>query len=94
MKPSKDIRPISYLKAHAAEMIGEITETRDAVIITQRGAATAVLVDVRSYEDLQDSLAFLKILARSRKSMAEGRSTPLAASMRRVRARGRKLLGR
>ena len=89
MKPSRAVKPISHIKAHAAEVIREVAETGEAIIITQNGQATAVLQDVRSYEELQESLALLKLLAQSRRSIDEGRVAPLDEGFRRVRARVR-----
>jgi prevent-host-death family protein len=70
------IKPISYVKAHAADIILNITESRTPIIITQNGEATAVLQDIASYEEIQESLALLKILAISRKDVEEGRVKP------------------
>ena len=63
MKPSTQIKPISYLKAHTAEVIRKLDEHREALIITQNGEAKAVMQDVQSYERTQETLALLKILA-------------------------------
>jgi prevent-host-death family protein len=70
------VKPISYVKAHAADIILNITESRTPIIITQNGEATAVLQDIASYEEIQESLALLKILALSRKDIEEGRVQP------------------
>jgi len=67
------VKPISYVKAHAADIILSITKSRTPIIITQNGEATAVLQDIASYEEIQESLALLKILAISRKDVEEGR---------------------
>ena len=72
----ESIKPISYVKAHAADIIINITQTRTPIIITQNGEATAVLQDIASYEEIQESLALLKILAISRKDVEEGRIEP------------------
>ena len=63
MKPSFQFKPISYLKAHASELIRELGEQREALIITRNGAAKAVLRDVQSYEQTRETLALLEILA-------------------------------
>lgn len=70
------VKPISFVKAHAADVIRDITESRTPVIITQNGEATAVLQDIASYEEIQESLALLKILAISRKDLEAGRVEP------------------
>ena len=87
MKMSESVKPISYLKAHASEILREIAETEGTVIITQNGEAKAVLQSIRAYEQLQDSLALLKILAQSRRSVRMGKVKPMREALRRVRAR-------
>jgi prevent-host-death family protein len=72
----KAVKPISYVKAHAADIIRELAETRETLVITQNGEAKAVLQDISSYEQTQESLALLKILALSRKDLDEGRVEP------------------
>ncbi len=73
MKPSESIKPISYLKAHAAELFKDITDHQKTLIITQRGEAKVVVQDVRTYERTQESLALLKMLAQSSQSIREGK---------------------
>lgn len=85
MKTSEAIKPISYLKAHAAEVIREIDETPGTYIITQNGEAKAVLQDIKSYESTQESLALLKILALSAASFKQGKYQPLRAAFANIR---------
>lgn len=73
MKPSESIKPISYLKAHASELIRDISDNRKTLIVTQNGEAKVVIQDVRAYEEMQESLALLKILALSGKNLREGK---------------------
>jgi|HubBroStandDraft_4_1064222.scaffolds.fasta_scaffold2313610_1 prevent-host-death family protein len=87
MRYSTQIKPISYVKAHAAELLDRITEEREPIIITQNGEARAVLVDVASYEQTQETLALLQILAIGKKQVASGRIRPLADAIRDIRAR-------
>lgn len=63
MKFSTQVKPISYLKSHAAEIIKDITESREPMLITQNGEAKPVVMDVRSFEEQEETLALLKILA-------------------------------
>ena len=79
------IRPISYVKANAAELIRELAEKREPLIITQNGEATAVMQDVASYEATQETLALLKILALGNRQVAEGKVVPAAEAFRRAR---------
>lgn len=72
MKLSKSIKPISYLKAHASEVIREVSDKNETLIITQNGEAKVVVQDLKTYEQTQESLALLKMLAQSSKSKREG----------------------
>ncbi len=76
MKMSDSIKPISYLKSHTAEILRDVSEGQKTMVITQHGEAKAVLQDISSYEQTQESLALLKMLAQSSKSLQEGRSKP------------------
>ena len=73
MKPSESIKPISYLKAHASEIIKDVNENHKTMIITQNGEAKVVMQDVKTYEDMHEALALLKILAISSSNVAQGR---------------------
>ncbi len=87
MRFSTQIKPISYVKANAAEIIKEMTETREPIIITQNGEATAVLQDVASYEATLETLAMLKIVAMGNQDIAAGRTVPLDEAFARLRAK-------
>ncbi len=87
MKYSTRIKPISYLKANAAEVLQQIAECREPLVITQNGEAKAVIQDVASYEETQETLALLKILALGNRQIDEGRFVPAAEAVRRLRER-------
>ncbi len=93
MKLSKSVRPISYLKSHTAEALRDVSEGRQAMVITQNGEVRAVLQDIVSYEQTQESLALLKMLAQSSKSIQEGRSKPLKKAFSDVRKQTRQVTG-
>jgi prevent-host-death family protein len=86
MKPSR-VKPISYVKANAADLIRELKENGEPLVITQNGEATAVMQDVASYEATQETLALLKILALGRRQVEEGRTIPADEVFRRLRKR-------
>jgi prevent-host-death family protein len=89
MKLSESVKPISYLKSHTAEVLRDVSEGQRTMVITQHGEARAVLQDIASYEQTQESLALLKMLAQSSKSIQEGRSKPLKKVFADVRKRVR-----
>ncbi len=76
MRLSEQIKPISYFKDNAARVITELAETREPLIITQNGEATCVIQDIKSYEDGQNTLALLKILAMGRQQIEDGKFKP------------------
>lgn len=73
MNLSKSIKPISYLKQNTAEAIKEVHENHSAMVITQNGEAKAILIDVAEYEQEQESLAMLKLLAQSKNAYSTGK---------------------
>jgi prevent-host-death family protein len=74
MQLHQSIKPISYVKAHAAEIIRNIAETGNPLVITQNGEAKAVLIDVREYDAMRESLALLKMLAVSSREVKQGKT--------------------
>jgi len=73
MKLSTHIKPISYLKSHAADIVKDINESREPLLITQNGEAKLVILDVQSYQDYEETLALLKVLALGNKQIEEGK---------------------
>ena len=76
MKYSTQVKPISYLKSHAAEVVKTVNESRQPMLITQNGEAKMVVMDVRSYEENEQTLALLKILALGQKEIEQGQFRP------------------
>jgi prevent-host-death family protein len=87
MRYSSQVKPISYLKANAAEVLKHLTEQREPMVITQNGEAKAVLQDVASFEETQETLALLKILALGNQDLAAGKVRPVAGVVVRLRAK-------
>ena len=85
MKLSNQIKPISYLKAHAAEIVRKLGEQREPLIITQNGEAKVVIQDIESYEQTQETMALLKILALGMRQIEEGKVLPAEDVIRRLR---------
>ena len=87
MRYSSQIKPISYLKANAAEVLADLAERRVPLVITQNGEAKAVLQDIVSFEETQETLALLKILALGNQDLAAGKVKPVADVVARLRAK-------
>jgi prevent-host-death family protein len=76
LHPSRQIRPISYLKAHAAEIVRTLAEQQEPMVITQNGEAKVVIQDIESYEQNLQTMALLKILALGMRQVEEGNVLP------------------
>ena len=87
MKLSNQIRPISYLKAHAAEIVRNLAEQQEPMVITQNGEAKVVIQDIESYEQTQQTMALLKILALGMRQVEEGKVLPAGNVIKRLRER-------
>ena len=73
MKLSSQIKPISYLKSHTAEIVKTVTENREPLVITQNGEAKLLVRDVKSFEEQEDTMALLKLLAMGNREIEEGK---------------------
>ena len=87
MKLSDQIKPISYLKAHAAEIVRTLEGQQKPLIITQNGEAKVVVQDIDSYEQTQETVSLLKILALGSRQIEAGQTQPAAAVITRLRDR-------
>ena len=87
MKLSEAIKPISYLKAHASDIMREVADSDKTYVITQNGEAKAVLQGIEAYERTRESLALLKMLAQGTKSLQEGRVKSVGKAFRDVEVR-------
>jgi prevent-host-death family protein len=87
MRYSAQVKPISYLKANAAEVLLDLAERREPMVITQNGEAKAVIQDVASFEQTQETLALLKLLALGHQDIEAGRSSPARAVVERLRSK-------
>ena len=87
MSLSSRIKPISYLKAHASEIVRTLRDEGEPLIITQNGEAKAVIQDIDAYEQMQETVALLKILALGSRQIEAGRVQPAADIIARLRER-------
>ena len=85
MKLSIQIKPISYLKAHAAEIVRNLGKQGTPLVITQNGVAKAVIQDIESYEQMQETMALLKILALGTRQIEASKVQPAADVLKRLR---------
>ncbi len=79
MKLSTAVKPISYLKTHASSLIRDLSEHQGTIVVTHNGHAKAVLQDIHTFEQTQETLALLKILTRSQQNVRKGKVKSLDA---------------
>ena len=91
MKLSSRIKPISYLKAHASEIVRTLGDQGEPLVITQNGEAKVVLQDIDSFEKTQETMELLKILALGNRQIEAGQVEPATDVIARLRARKRDL---
>lgn len=87
MRYSAQVKPISYLKANAAEVLLDLADKREPMVITQNGEAKAVIQDVASFEQTQETLALLKLLALGNQDIEAGRTKSARTVVDRLRAK-------
>jgi len=74
MNLSEDIKPITYLKSRAADLLKQINETHRPVVITQNGEPKAILQDPESYENMRNAIGILKLISTGEEDIKNGKS--------------------
>jgi prevent-host-death family protein len=87
MKLHNQVKPLSHFKANAPKILQDLAETGNPMVITVNGEAVAILQDVRSYQETQETMALLRVLAMGEKEVREGKFSPAREAMTRVRAK-------
>ena len=85
MNLKDDIKPISYIKTNAADMLKRVNETRNPIVITQNGEAKAVLLDTESYQEMLNAIGILKLISQSEKEIEDGKIIENADVFRELR---------
>ena len=84
---AQQIKPISYLKSHAADIARHLGDTSEPLVITQNGEARLVVQDIASYEATQETIALLKIIALGNRHVEENRVVRTSEAVKRIRSR-------
>ena len=74
MKISTDIKPVSYLKSRAKDMLDQVNETHRPIVITQNGEPKAVLQDTESYQNMRNAIGILKLISLGEEEIREAKS--------------------
>jgi len=83
----EDIRPVTYLKTHAADVLDQINETRRPIVITQNGHARAVIQDAKSYDQMRRAIGLLKMLGQVGRDVEKGQVIRHKTLLSRLEAR-------
>ena len=86
---ANDIKPISYIKSHTAEMIRQVGDNKNPIVITQNGEAKAVIIDIDSYQNLINAVNLMKIISIGDRDIKNGK----IVSHEDVKKRIEKILG-
>ena len=87
MNLQSDIRPISYVKSNAAEMLHQVNESHNPIVITQNGEAKAVLLDTTSFQEMKDALGIMKLISQSENDIQSGDTLTHENTIKAVRDR-------
>lgn len=75
---------VTTLKRQATELLSDVERSREPILITQHGLPSAYLVDVESFELMQQRMSVLEGIARGEHAVAEGRVTSHAEARARL----------
>ena len=87
MRIEHDIRPVTYMKTKAAELLRSVSESRRSVVITQSGEPKGVLMDFATYQELRDATLLLRLVAQGEADVRAGRTVPQEKVFKALRAR-------
>lgn len=90
MRLSTQVKPISFFKANAAQIIDELDDGGEPIVVTKNGEAKAIVMSMHDYESTQETLALLKIVAMAREDAKAGGLIPLEDAFAQVRAQLRR----
>jgi prevent-host-death family protein len=69
---ASDIKPITYMKTHSAKLVAAVNKKRSPIVITQNGAPRAVVMDVQSYDKIQDAFILMRMISQSEEELRKG----------------------
>ncbi|MET0532839.1 MAG: type II toxin-antitoxin system prevent-host-death family antitoxin [Steroidobacter sp.] len=75
---------VTTLKRQATELLSEVERSREPILITQHGLPSAYLIDVETYEAMQQRMSLLEGIARGEKAVEDGRTLSHAQAKQRM----------
>ena len=93
MSLKESIKPITYMKTNAADILATVSETGRPIIITHNGEGKMVIQDIESYQAMKEAIAMLKVAAQGRKSAEQGKIKPARKAFKAIEKRKEKRRG-
>ena len=84
MTLKESIKPVTYMKTHAADILATVSETRHPMIITHHGEGKMVIQDIESYQATKEALTLLKIAALGRAAVERGETRSAETVFKRI----------
>lgn len=79
---SEDVRSVTDLKTHPADLVQQVRKSRRPMLLTRRGKGVAVLLNLEDYEELVDRIAFIDAVRQGAKDAAAGRLHPNSEALK------------
>ena len=90
MALKESIKPITYMKTNAADILASVSETGRPIVITHNGEGKMVIQDIESYQAMKQAIAMLKVAAQGRKSLELGRIKPARRAFQTIERKRKK----
>lgn len=86
MSSPTNIKSISYLKSHAAQISSDLEQNGTPYVITQNGEASMVIESVKQFQEKEELIAVLKIIAMGEKDRLQGKGVSAEEARAQLRA--------
>ena len=86
MQSVANIKSISYLKSHAAQISEDLELNGNPFVITQNGEASMVIENIKQFQEKEELIAVLKIIALGEKDRRQGKGLTVDESRAQLRA--------
>jgi len=68
-----NVKPVSYVKTNTSKAVKYVNESKCPIVITQKGEARAVLIDIETYRNTENAFALMNIIKLAEKDINDGK---------------------